>query len=234
MGAIAAAVQACRKRIDAACADAGRAAECARLLAVSKTFPAAAIREAYASGLTAFAESYLQEALGKLDALADLPLEWHFIGPLQGNKTRPVAERFAWVHSVEREKIARRLSEQRPAALPPLNVCVQVNVSGEASKHGVPPEQALDLARLVAGLPGLRLRGFMAIPEVAAVAARSRFSLLRALLEQARTENLSVDTLSMGMSADLESAILEGSTMVRVGSAIFGARNPTQEQGKHP
>ena len=233
MGAIAAAVQACRKRIDAACAEAGRPAQCARLLAVSKTFPSEAVREAYASGVTAFGESYLQEALGKLDALADLPLEWHFIGPLQGNKTRPVAERFAWVHGVEREKIARRLSEQRPVTLPPLNVCVQVNVSGEASKHGVPPQQALDLARLVATLPGLRLRGFMAIPEVDAGAARSRFALLRALLQQARAENLSVDTLSMGMSADLEAAILEGSTMVRVGSAIFGARH-YQDQGRDP
>jgi len=233
MGAIAAAVQACRKRIDAACAEAGRPAECARLLAVSKTFPSEAVREAYACGVTAFGESYLQEALGKLDALTDLPLEWHFIGPLQGNKTRPVAERFAWVHGVEREKIARRLSEQRPVTLPPLNVCVQVNVSGEASKHGVPPHQALDLARLVATLPGLRLRGFMAIPEVDALAARSRFALLRALLQQARAENLSVDTLSMGMSADLEAAILEGSTMVRVGSAIFGARH-YQIQGRNP
>ncbi|MDP2832624.1 MAG: YggS family pyridoxal phosphate-dependent enzyme [Pseudomonadota bacterium] len=222
MGAITAAVQACRKRIAAACTEAGRSADCARLLAVSKTFPAAAIREAHAGGLTAFGESYLREALGKLDALADLPLEWHFIGPLQSNKTRPVAERFAWVHGVEREKIARRLSEQRPATLPPLNVCVQINVSGESSKHGVPPEQALNLARLVASLPGLRLRGFMAIPEVDA--ARSRYALLRSLLEQARAEGLDVDTLSLGMSADLESAILEGSTMVRVGSALFGTR----------
>jgi len=224
MGAIATAVQACRERIEAACAEAGRPTACARLLAVSKTFPAEAIREAHASGLTAFGESYLREALGKLDALADLPLEWHFIGPLQSNKTRPVAERFAWVHGVEREKIARRLSEQRPTTLPPLNVCVQVNVSGEASKHGVAPEQALDLARRVANLPGLRLRGFMAIPEAGPDHAHSRFSLLSTLLEQARAEGLPVDTLSMGMSADLESAILEGSTMVRVGSALFGAR----------
>jgi PLP dependent protein len=224
MGAIAAAVQACRQRIDAACADAGRPSQCARLLAVSKTFPAAAIREAHACGLTAFGESYLQEALDKLDTLADLSLEWHFIGPLQSNKTRPVAERFTWVHGVERDKIAQRLSEQRPPTLPPLNVCVQVNVSGEASKHGVPPEQALQLARRVAGLPGLCLRGFMAIPEVGPDIARSRFSRLRALLEQARAEGLPVDTLSMGMSGDLESAILEGSTMVRIGTAIFGAR----------
>lgn len=225
MGAIAAAVQACRKRIDAACADANRPAECARLLAVSKTFPAGAIREAHACGLTAFGESYLQEALGKLDALADLSLEWHFIGPLQSNKTRPVAERFAWAHGVEREKIARRLSEQRPASLPPLNICVQVNVSGEASKHGVVPERALDLARLVETLPGLRLRGFMTLPEAGPEIARSRFACLRALLARARADGLAVDTLSMGMSADLEAAILEGATMVRVGSAIFGARS---------
>jgi hypothetical protein len=235
MGAIAAAVQACRKRIEAACVKAGRDPEGVCLLAVGKTFPATAIREAHAAGLTAFGESYLQEALEKLDALADLPLEWHFIGPLQSNKTRPIAERFAWVHGVEREKIARRLSEQRTAALPPLNVCVQVNVSGEASKHGVPPEQALGLARLVASLPNLRLRGFMAIPEADAEAARPRFERLRHLLAQARSDGLAVDTLSMGMSADLESAILEGSTMVRIGSAIFGARpHPIEEQGRTP
>jgi hypothetical protein len=225
MGAIAAAVQACRKRIDAACAAAGRTSECARLLAVSKTFPSEAIRAAHTTGQQAFGESYLQEALDKLDALADLDLEWHFIGPLQSNKTRPIAERFAWVHGVEREKIARRLSEQRPPGLPPLNVCVQVNVSGEASKHGVMPDQALILARLVAQLPGLRLRGFMAIPEADAEAARPHFARLRLLLEQARGASLDVDTLSMGMSADLEIAIQEGSTLVRVGTAIFGARD---------
>ncbi len=235
MGAIAIAVQACRERIEAACAEAGRPAECARLLAVSKTFSAEAIREAHACGLDAFGESYLQEALGKLDALADLPLEWHFIGPVQSNKTRPIAERFAWVHGVEREKIALRLAEQRPPQLPPLNVCIQVNVSGEASKHGVAPSQALALAHRVAALPGLRLRGFMAIPEVDPAHLRSRFSLLRDLLGQARQEGLAVDTLSMGMSADLESAILEGSTLVRVGSALFGSRrNLPQESGANP
>jgi hypothetical protein len=202
------------------------------LLAVSKTFPAAAVREAHAAGLNAFGESYLQEALDKLDALADLSLEWHFIGPLQSNKTRPIAERFAWVHGVEREKIARRLSEQRPATLLPLNVCVQVNISNEPSKHGVAPDQALDLARLVASLPGLKLRGFMAIPEVDADAARPHFARLRLLLEQARAAGLGVDTLSMGMSADLGIAIEEGSTLVRVGTAIFGARHyPDQQQG---
>ncbi len=237
MGAIAAAVQACRKRIEASCVDAGRAPANVLLLAVSKTFPATAIREAHAAGLTAFGESYLQEALAKLDLLADLPLEWHFIGPLQSNKTRPVAERFAWAHGVEREKVARRLSEQRPSTLAPLNVCVQVNVSGEASKHGVPPEQALALARLIDGLPGLRLRGFMTIPEATAdpIRLRDQFSLTRHLLERARAEGLAVDTLSMGMSADLESAILEGATIVRVGSAIFGARAyPIEEQGRYP
>lgn len=234
MGAIAAAVQACRKRIEAACAEAGRDPAGVCLLAVSKTFPGGAVREAHAAGLKAFGESYLQEALGKLDALADLPLEWHFIGPLQSNKTRPVAERFAWVHGIEREKIARRLAEQRPATLPPLNVCIQVNVSGEASKHGVPVNQALDLARRVAPLPGLRLRGFMAIPEAASglAAQRAQFAPLRALLAQARAGGLDVDTLSMGMSADLEAAILEGATLVRIGTALFGSRSyPTQEQG---
>lgn len=237
MGAIAAAVQACRKRIEAACVDAGRNPESVCLLAVGKTFPAAAIREAHAAGLTAFGESYLQEALAKLDALADLSLEWHFIGPVQSNKTRAIAERFAWVHGVEREKVARRLSEQRPPGLPPLNVCVQVNVSGEASKHGVAPASALELAHLIAGLPGLRLRGFMAIPEAHPDPARLRqqFSLPRTLLERARAEGLAVDTLSMGMSADLESAIREGATIVRIGSALFGARSyPIEEQGRTP
>lgn len=232
MGVIAIAVQACRERIEAACAEAGRPTGCAHLLAVSKTFSADAIREAHACGLTAFGESYLQEALGKLDALTDLPLEWHFIGPLQSNKTRLIAERFAWVHGVEREKIALRLSQQRPPHLPPLHVCIQVNVSGEASKHGVAPDQALNLAHRVADLPGLRLRGFMAIPEVDPAHLRARFAQLRHLLEQARGEGLAVDTLSMGMSADLESAILEGSTLVRVGSALFGSRrNLSQESG---
>ena len=224
MGAIADAVQACQKRIEVACAEAGRRSGDVRLLAVSKTFSAAAVREAHAVGLTAFGESYLQEAQDKQDALSDLTLEWHFIGPLQGNKTRPVAERFAWVHALERERIARRLSEQRPADLPPLNVCVQVNVGNEPEKHGVPLERALDLARLVASLPGLCLRGFMTIPEASPQIARTRFARLRALLEQARAEGLPVDTLSMGMSADLELAILEGATLVRIGSALFGAR----------
>lgn len=224
MVAISVAVQACRERIESACTQAGRPAGCARLLAVSKTFSAAAVREAHAAGLTAFGENYLQEALDKQDALTDLPLEWHFIGPIQSNKTRPIAERFAWVHGIEREKIARRLSEQRPAGLPPLNVCVQINVSGEASKHGALPSEALELARQVAALPNLRLRGFMAIPEATAAGANEGFALARALFLQGRATGLNLDTLSMGMSADLEAAIQEGATLVRIGSAIFGAR----------
>lgn len=226
MGAIATALQACRDRIAAACAASGRGPDCARLLAVSKTFPASAVREARAAGQVCFGESYVQEALAKMDALADLDLEWHFIGPLQSNKTRPVAERFQWVHGLDRDKLALRLAEQRPAHLPPLNVCVQVNVSGEASKGGVAPQEALALARRVAELPRLRLRGFMAIPEATSdlQAQRQSFRVLAGLLVLARREMPELDTLSMGMSADLEAAILEGATIVRVGTAIFGSR----------
>ena len=232
MGAIAAALQACQNRISEACRQAGRDASCATLLAVSKTFPESAVREAWAAGQRCFGESYVQEALGKMDMLADLPIEWHFIGPLQSNKTRPVAERFHWVHGIEREKIALRLAEQRPNHLPPLQVCIQVNVSGEASKHGVPPEDALDLARVVSGLPALKLRGFMAIPEPSPDPAvqHARFRLLADLLAQAKLAELAVDTLSMGMSADLETAIAEGSTLVRVGTAIFGVRQYAKEE----
>jgi len=185
-----------------------------------------AIRAAHAAGQNAFGESYLQEALPKLDALADLSLEWHFIGPLQSNKTRPIAERFVWVHGLEREKIARRLSEQRPANLPPLNVCVQVNVSGEASKQGIPPGEAIDLAFRVAILPNLRLRGFMTIPAPCdnMPAQRSAYRILAELRDHANRRGLQLDTLSMGMSADLEAAIFEGATLVRIGTAIFGAR----------
>ena len=227
MGAISAALQVCRQRISTACATSGRGPDCTHLLAVSKTFPASAIREAYAAGQTRFGESYVQEAVDKLAELADLPLEWHFIGPLQSNKTRAVAERFLWVHSVDREKIARRLSEQRPAHLPPLNVCLQVNISGEASKHGVAPDAALALARTVSQLPRLRLRGFMAIPEATSDLAllRERFHQVAALLANGQAMGLDLDTLSMGMSGDLEAAIQEGATMVRVGTAIFGARH---------
>ncbi len=226
MGAISAALQACRDRIDGACFRAARPSGCARLLAVSKTFPIEAIREAHDAGQAAFGESYLQEALPKLQALADLPLEWHFIGPLQSNKTRAIAERFAWAHAVDREKIARRLSEQRPATLPPLNVCIQVNLSGEASKHGVGADQALPLARALLDLPRLRLRGFMTLPEPSGDDAlpRARFRALAQLLARARAEGMPLDTLSMGMSHDLEAAVEEGATIVRVGTAIFGSR----------
>jgi pyridoxal phosphate enzyme (YggS family) len=231
MGAIAAALQACQNRISGACKLASRGASCATLLAVSKTFPEIAIREAWAAGQRCFGESYVQEALGKIEALTDLPIEWHFIGPLQSNKTRPIAEHFNWVHGIEREKIARRLAEQRPGGLPPLNVCIQVNVSGEASKHGVSPTQALALARVVAGLPNLKLRGFMAIPEPSPdpEVRHARFRMLAELLSQARQAGLEMDTLSMGMSADLETAIAAGSTLVRVGTAIFGVRQYAEE-----
>ena len=234
MGAISAALQACLDRISGACRQADRDASCATLLAVSKTFPAEAIREAWQAGQRRFGESYVQEALDKIHALADLPIEWHFIGPLQSNKTRPVAEHFAWVHGIEREKIARRLSEQRPDNLPPLNVCIQVNVSGEQSKHGVQPEEALALAALVAGMTRIRLRGFMAIPEPTPdpQVQHERFHSLAVLLDQANAAGLHLDTLSMGMSADLEPAIAEGATLVRVGTAIFGVRQYGNDQLK--
>jgi pyridoxal phosphate enzyme (YggS family) len=226
MGATAAALQACQNRISEACRQAGRGESCATLLAVSKTFPDSAIREAWAAGQRRFGESYVQEALDKMDHLTDLPIEWHFIGPLQSNKTRPVAERFDWVHGIEREKISLRLAEQRPRHLRPLQVCIQVNVSGEASKHGVPPEAAIGLARVVSGLPALTLRGFMTIPEPSPDPGvqHARFRRLKDLLTQARQAGLEMDTLSMGMSADLETAIAEGATLVRVGTAIFGTR----------
>lgn len=227
MGAISDALQACLDRIAIACAASGRGPDCAQLMAVSKTFPASAVRAAHVAGQVIFGESYLQEALDKQSALADLKLEWHFIGPIQSNKTRPIAEHFQWVHSIDRDKVARRLSDQRPAHLPPLDVCIQVNISGEASKSGIDPEQALALAQGVAALPRLRLRGFMAIPEPSPDQAlrRARFNSLSRLLDQARRQGMAVDTLSMGMSDDLEEAILEGATIVRVGTAIFGARD---------
>jgi pyridoxal phosphate enzyme (YggS family) len=219
-------LQAVKLRIDAACAAARRDPATVTLLAVAKTWPASAVREAAAAGQRAFGESYVQEALAKQAALTDLALEWHFIGPLQSNKTRAVAENFAWVHSVERLKIAERLSAQRPPQLPPLNVCVQVNVSGEASKSGCAPEAAPALCRAVAALPGLRLRGLMAIPELTEKSAltRRRFAVLHDLQEALGAEGLSLDTLSMGMSHDLDDAIMEGATIVRIGTAIFGER----------
>jgi pyridoxal phosphate enzyme (YggS family) len=197
-----------------------------RLLAVSKTRPAAELRAAYACGLREFGESYLQEALPKMAELADLPLIWHFIGPLQSNKTRAIAERFHWVHSVDREKIARRLSEQRPPGAPPLQVCIQLNISGEASKSGVTPAQLPALVQSVQALPRLRLRGLMAIPATTANTALQRlaFARVRSALEELRPLAPAMDTLSMGMSGDFESAIAEGATLVRIGTAIFGAR----------
>ncbi len=231
MGTIAAALQAVRGRIAAACTAAGRDPNSVTLLAVSKTFPDAFIREAWAAGQRAFGESYVQEALRKQAQLADLPIEWHYIGPLQRNKTRPVAEHFAWVHSVDRADLAERLSRQRPAWLPPLQVCVQVNIGGEASKRGVAAADALPLARLIAELPRLRLRGFMTIPPPTTDSAQQRahFRLLAELLRAAREQGLAVDCLSMGMSQDLEAAIAEGATIVRVGTALFGARAPADE-----
>lgn len=209
---------------------AGRPASEVRLLAVSKTCPADSIRAAYAAGQQAFGESYLQEALEKIAALADLPLEWHFIGPIQSNKTRPIAEHFDWVHGVDRAKIADRLSAARHPELPPLQVCLQVNISNEPSKSGVAPQEVADLARHVQGLPHLKLRGLMAIPEPAADPAQQRapFRQLRELLAQLNGEGFALDTLSMGMSGDLEAAVQEGATIVRVGSAIFGARAAKQ------
>jgi pyridoxal phosphate enzyme (YggS family) len=194
------------------------------LLAVSKTKPASDLREAFSAGLRDFGENYLQEALGKQTELSDLPLIWHFIGPIQSNKTRAIAENFAWVHSVDRLKIAQRLSEQRPADLPPLNVCIQVNVSGEASKSGCAPEDLPALAQAIIALPNLRLRGLMAIPEPTddSDEQNAAFAAVRTLQDQL---NLPLDTLSMGMSHDLEAAITQGATWVRIGTALFGARN---------
>lgn len=229
MSDIARNLDAVHRRIVQAAVAAGRDSASVRLLAVSKTFPAKDVRTAVAAGQRAFGENYVQEAIGKIEALAELrsDLEWHFIGPLQSNKTRPVAEHFDWVHSVDRLKIAQRLSEQRPDTLPPLNICLQVNVSGEASKSGVSPADAPALAHEIAALPRLALRGLMSIPEPAADpdAQRVPHRVLRALFDDLRTEGLPLDTLSMGMSADLEAAVLEGATLVRIGTAIFGERD---------
>lgn len=227
---ISANLQAVRARIRQAAAAAGRDAEGIDLLAVSKTMPAEAVAEAAAAGQRAFGENYVQEGVDKARQLAGLGLEWHFIGPLQSNKTRPVAETFAWVHSIDRLKLAERLSAQRPAGLPPLNVCVQVNVSGEDTKSGCTEEEAPALCRAVAALPNLRLRGLMAIPAPAdgAAAQREPLARLRQLFEQLNREGLALDTLSMGMSHDLEAAVMEGATMVRIGTAIFGERKKPQ------
>ena len=218
------------ERVLAACRAAGRDPREVRVLAVSKTQSASRVLELAALGQRAFAENYLQEAQAKISDCGrerpDLGLEWHFIGPIQSNKTRQIAEHFAWVHSIEREKIARRLSEQRPAGMPPLQACIQVNASGEPSKSGCAPDQALELARAVVSLPGLRLRGVMAIPEPAAEfsAQRAQCAAVRVVYERLREAGLPVDTLSMGMSDDLEAAVAEGATIVRVGTALFGPR----------
>lgn len=227
MGTIKSAIQAVTERIRLAALAAGRQPAEVQLLAVSKTFPAACIREAYAAGQLAFGENYVQESIDKITQLADLPLQWHFIGPLQSNKTRPVAEHFHWVHGIERLKIAERLSAQRPATLPPLQVCIQVNVSGEDSKSGCAFADVPALAAAIAQLPNLRLRGLMCIPEPTDDQARllAQFTALRDCLQQLQQQGYQLDTLSMGMSADLELAIAAGSTMVRVGTAIFGARH---------
>ena len=211
-------------RIDSAAKAADRAPASIQLLAVSKTKPATAIREIHAAGVRDVGENYLQEALAKQQELADLPLIWHFIGPIQSNKTKAIAEHFDWVHSVDRLKIAQRLSEQRPAGLPPLNICLQVNVSGEDSKSGCTPADLPALAKAVAALPNLRLRGLMAIPEPTddRAAQEAAFATLRQLQEGL---GLGLDTLSMGMSHDLEAAIAQGATWVRIGTALFGARD---------
>lgn len=194
------------------------------LLAVSKTQSADAVRAAFVAGQRDFGENYLQEALDKQQLLQDLPLIWHFIGPIQSNKTRAIAERFDWVHSVDRLKIAQRLSEQRPADLPPLNVCLQVNISDEDSKSGCDPQDIDELAQAIAALPRLRLRGLMAIPRPSDTPEQQR-AAFAALRELQQGLGLDLDTLSMGMSADLEAAVAEGSTWLRIGTAIFGARN---------
>ena len=227
MSAIADNLQAVQSRIALAAAAAGRSPDTVRLLAVSKTWPLACILEAAEAGQRAFGENYVQEGIDKIAAITGRNLEWHFIGPLQSNKSRPVAEHFDWVHSIERLKIAERLSAQRPAYLPPLQVCIQVNVSGEASKSGCAPDEAPALCKAIAALPGLRLRGLMAIPEPTddLAAQRLPFRQLREIYEHLRAAGLPLDTLSMGMSHDLEAAIAEGATIVRIGTAIFGERN---------
>jgi len=226
MSTLASALQSVRARIDRAARAAGRDGSEIQLLAVSKTWPAPRLREAWQAGQRAFGENYAQEGVQKIGQLSDLTIEWHFIGPVQSNKTRALAENFAWVHSVDREKIAERLSAARPPELPPLNVCLQVNVSGEATKGGVAPADACALARAVARLPHMRLRGLMTLPqpEHDQEAQRKWFRMLREIRDRVAAEGIALDTLSMGMSDDLEAAILEGATIVRVGTAVFGPR----------
>jgi pyridoxal phosphate enzyme (YggS family) len=229
MATIASNIQQVHQRITQACVLSQRPVRSVTLLSVTKTFGPQAVREAFAAGERRFGENYVQEGVDKIAALAELrsQIEWHLIGPLQSNKTRVVAEQFDWVHTVDRLKIAQRLAEQRPAHLAPLQLCLQVNISGEASKSGLAPAEVADAARAVAALPRLKLRGLMAIPEPAGdlEAQRAPHRALRQLLEQLNAGGLALDTLSMGMSADLDAAIAEGATMVRVGSAIFGGRS---------
>lgn len=228
MATIADKLQLVRDRIHAAVSQFGRPHDSVTLLAVSKTFPAVTVREAVAAGQHRFGENYVQEAVDKIAELADLrdQIEWHLIGPLQSNKTRVVAEHFDWVHSVDRLKIAQRLSEQRPAHLPPLQVCIQVNTSGEDSKSGVQADDALELARAVAALPRLQLRGVMSLPAPSDDPAEQvrQLQAVRVVFEHLRSQGLPLDTLSMGMSTDLEAAVGQGSTLVRVGTALFGQR----------
>ena len=227
MSTIASRLQAVNSRIREAATAAGRSPDAVHLVAVSKTFPATAVREACQAGQRAFGENYLQEGQSKIEALSGLDLEWHFIGPIQSNKTGPIARLFSWAHSVDRLKLAQRLSAARPTDLPPLQICIQVNVSGEQSKSGCRPDEVVGLATAAAGLPGLTLRGLMAIPEPTSDAdvQRQRFALLRQLKDDLVARGLKLDTLSMGMSDDFEVAIAQGATMVRIGSAIFGPRS---------
>jgi pyridoxal phosphate enzyme (YggS family) len=226
MTTIALTLQAVRGRIERAAHAAGRSADAISLLAVSKTFPASYIEDAFNAGQRAFGESYAQEGVKKITSLSRLGIDWHFIGPIQSNKTSLIAEHYAWAHSVDRGRIATRLAASRPAGLPPLNVCIQVNVSGEGSKSGVTPGEERALARTIAEFPGLRLRGLMTIPEPTADVSlqRRRFALLRELKDALVAEGHDLDTLSMGMSDDLEAAVAEGATILRVGTAIFGRR----------
>lgn len=227
MSTIASNLETVRQQVQTAVAQAGRPDNAVTLLAVSKTRPAADVRMAYEQGLRDFGENYLQESLEKIEALADLPLCWHFIGPIQSNKTRPIAEHFHWVHSVEREKIGKRLAEQRPAGMAPLNICLQVNISGEASKSGCLPADLPALAAALSQRPELVLRGLMAIPQATDDEAEQRavFARMQQLLGELQVDHPQMDTLSMGMSGDMAAAIAEGSTMVRIGTAIFGARD---------
>ena len=223
---VASSLQAVKDRIARAARSVDRQPDEITLLVASKTHPAERVREAWLAGQTIFGENYLQEALAKMPALADLPIEWHFIGPIQSNKTKRITENFVWVHSVDRVKIADRLAKDRPESLPPLQICLQVNVSGEASKSGVAPEELAQLAAHVVRLPRLKLRGLMAVPELTTATAlqRNQFHMLWELFDRLKRDGYELDTLSMGMSEDMDIAIAEGATMVRIGTAILGPR----------